>query len=125
MVCITFVDTDAPKEVFARKSSGYVEEGNSVTLSCSAKGHPPVTFNWFKDDQELMSGQEFIIQPVKPSDSGLYFCEAKNEMGTRKSRIVEIDVLCEYFLVYFNILCSSILLLTNHHILFFTIFLFF
>uniref|UniRef100_A0A8C9YCJ4 B-cell receptor CD22 n=1 Tax=Sander lucioperca TaxID=283035 RepID=A0A8C9YCJ4_SANLU len=44
----------APKYTLAEISSQNVEEGRSVTLTCSAKGSPTPTFTWVKNKQDVI-----------------------------------------------------------------------
>ncbi|XP_072249885.1 B-cell receptor CD22 [Leuresthes tenuis] len=85
----------APKDVLAKMSSSTVEEGESLSLTCSAKGKPNVTFSWFKTDREekAYTGAEWKIIPIKDRDSGSYYCQAENEYGIQKSKTVEVSVL--------------------------------
>ncbi|CAM4555670.1 unnamed protein product [Leuciscus chuanchicus] len=82
-----------PKETTAQVSSGYVKEGDSVTLSCSSSGRN-VSFSWFKKEKIEVSQQmsDMKLNNVKPEDSGEYCCEAKNNHGSMKSNIITIDV---------------------------------
>ncbi|XP_051720106.1 B-cell receptor CD22 isoform X2 [Ctenopharyngodon idella] len=82
-----------PKETTAKVSSEDVKEGESVTLSCTSRGHPNVTFLWFKKEKvEMSQMSDFKLNNVNPEDSGNYYCEAKNEHGKMESNIITIDV---------------------------------
>ncbi|CAG6014511.1 unnamed protein product [Menidia menidia] len=85
----------APKDVVAEKSSYVVKERSSVTLTCSAKGNPKVTFSWFKTGQAgiLYTGPEWKITYIKESHSGSYYCSAVNELGIKNSSQIEVNVL--------------------------------
>ncbi|XP_065813928.1 B-cell receptor CD22 isoform X3 [Labrus bergylta] len=86
----------APKETQGRRFpvDGTVTEGQSVTLNCSAKGHPDPTFTWFKTEQNHQGhpGAEWKFSSIHGSDSGVYHCEAENKHGKLKSQPVRIDV---------------------------------
>ncbi|XP_052432702.1 hemicentin-2 isoform X40 [Carassius gibelio] len=84
----------APKEVKATVSSEDVKEGDSVTLSCTSRGQPDVSFSWFKKETTEKSQQmsDLKLNNVKPEDSGEYYCEAENKHGTQESNIIQIDV---------------------------------
>ncbi|XP_026137796.1 B-cell receptor CD22-like isoform X2 [Carassius auratus] len=85
---------DAPKEVKATVSSEDVKEGDSVTLSCTSRGQPDVSFSWYKKERIEKSQQmsDLKLNNVKPEDSGEYYCEAENKHGTQESNIIQIDV---------------------------------
>ncbi|XP_077571540.1 hemicentin-1 [Stigmatopora nigra] len=68
-----------------------VVQGSLVTLTCEARGIPPPTLTWMKDNQPLslhrnllLDGQETRLQlpDVAPSDAGLYSCVASNQAGS-------------------------------------------
>uniref|UniRef100_A0A4W5LFE9 Ig-like domain-containing protein n=1 Tax=Hucho hucho TaxID=62062 RepID=A0A4W5LFE9_9TELE len=41
-----------------------------------------------------MTGPEHVFNQIQSSDSGEYYCEAQNEMGTDRSRTINMDVKC-------------------------------
>lgn len=75
-----------------------VNEGQSATLLCSAKGNPAPTFRWFKND-EMLPNQEFQLKitRVKTEHDGRYNCEAENKHGPIKSQSLDFTVTCGYF----------------------------
>ncbi|KAJ8332894.1 hypothetical protein SKAU_G00417900 [Synaphobranchus kaupii] len=76
-------------------SSAEVEEGSSVTLTCSSDANPPVQrYTWFKDNSLKNSGRSYTIKEIRSSDAGEYFCEANNEIGTDRSPHIHLKVLC-------------------------------
>ncbi|XP_070767895.1 B-cell receptor CD22 [Enoplosus armatus] len=84
----------APKEISAKRSPENVVKGQSVTLTCSAKGRPVPTFTWFKNEQRQvgMEGAEWTFKSIDVSQRGNYYCSAHNEHGTIKSIPVIIDI---------------------------------
>lgn len=83
----------APKDVEATVNPTAIIEGQRVTLTCSAKGHPAPTFTWFKNETK-QSNQEaqWAIPQVETWHGGSYHCEARNKHGAVKSQSVDIDV---------------------------------
>ncbi|KAK0137498.1 Basement membrane-specific heparan sulfate proteoglycan core protein [Merluccius polli] len=74
------------------RPSGEIEEGSSVTLSCSSDANPAANYTWFKDNTDdssryMNQGQQLVFDRIKSSDSGKYLCEAKNEFGTESASI--------------------------------------
>ncbi|KAI5086638.1 Fc receptor-like protein 5, partial [Silurus meridionalis] len=70
-------------------SSNQVEE-SSVTLTCSSDSNPPVeTYTWFKenDTSPVGSGQSY-----RALQSGLFYCEAQNKLGSERSAAVSITI---------------------------------
>ncbi|XP_062400216.1 B-cell receptor CD22-like isoform X2 [Sardina pilchardus] len=66
-----------------------IEEGTSVTLTCSSDANPPVhTYTWYMKSgaESLVRGTgESISFNVTSDTSGLYYCEAHNELGSQNS----------------------------------------
>ncbi|XP_071202234.1 B-cell receptor CD22-like [Salvelinus alpinus] len=93
--------TDKPKNTSVSVSpSGEIVEGSSVTLTCSSDANPPVQSYiwWFKKNGggcQSMTGPEHVFNQIQSSDTGEYYCEAQNEMGTDRSRTINMDVKCE------------------------------
>ncbi|XP_071325025.1 B-cell receptor CD22-like [Trachinotus anak] len=77
----------APKRVTLSVSpSGDVVQGSSATFTCSSEANPPVTpsgYSLYKDGQFISSGQNHTISDIQPSLSGLYLCQAWNNISRR------------------------------------------
>ena len=63
-----------------------VQEGDPVTLNCSAVGNPEPVLHWVRLDsalQEKATEQEksLFIPAFNASDSGMYVCVAINSVG--------------------------------------------
>ncbi|CAL8328375.1 unnamed protein product, partial [Merluccius merluccius] len=90
----------APKTTSATVSpSGEIEEGRSVTLSCSSDANPAANYTWFKvntdhSSRDMNHGQQLVFGAILSSDSGQYLCKAQNELGTTSDSI-SINVKCE------------------------------
>ncbi|CAL8240712.1 unnamed protein product, partial [Gadus morhua 'NCC'] len=91
-----FMDVQyAPKTPSVTVSpSGEIEEGSSVTLSCSSEANPAATYTWFKDNQPLLWGpsQPHTFPSVRPEDRGAYRCHAENQYGQLSSNSIFMDV---------------------------------
>ncbi|XP_028249066.1 B-cell receptor CD22-like [Parambassis ranga] len=74
--------------------SGDIVEGQSVTLTCSSDANPPANYIWYKDNggENLSKGAQFILRSIQSSDSGKYFCNADNNLGTKTSEYKHVDV---------------------------------
>ncbi|KAG7514858.1 B-cell receptor CD22-like [Solea senegalensis] len=84
----------APKSPSVSVSpSGQIVEGRSVTLTCSSDANPAATYTWYKENthahaQLLREGlREFVFTSIQSSDSGLYRCVARNELGESPGKI--------------------------------------
>ena len=79
--------------------SGEIEEGSSVTLSCSSEANPAAEYTWFKvisdyNSKEMMQGPQLDFRSILSADSGQYYCLAQTELRT-KSELIYITVKCE------------------------------
>ena len=75
--------------------SGEIEEGSSVTLTCSSEANPPVNaYVWYKKGSisPVSSERNYVIQNISLEDGGEYYCTATNELGTTNSTIQLITV---------------------------------
>ncbi|KAL6482117.1 hypothetical protein MHYP_G00101970 [Metynnis hypsauchen] len=85
-----------PKNVSVSISpSGEIEEGSSVTLTCSSDGNPPVKiYTWFKEGgtSPVASGQNHSIISITADHTGLYYCVAQNDHGALNETVMD-DVL--------------------------------
>uniref|UniRef100_A0A3Q2YYS8 B-cell receptor CD22 n=1 Tax=Hippocampus comes TaxID=109280 RepID=A0A3Q2YYS8_HIPCM len=74
--------------------------GSSVTLSCRGDANPPVPpsgFSLYQGKQLISSGPSHTISLLQPSHSGLYHCQASNNVSVRgitfvKSTELNLDV---------------------------------
>ncbi|XP_036931176.1 B-cell receptor CD22-like isoform X2 [Acanthopagrus latus] len=91
----------APEKVtLSMNPSGDIVKGSSITFSCSSDASPPVTqrgYSLYKDGHFVRSGQSHAISDVQPSHSGMYYCQAWNNISRRgndlmKSAEVHLDV---------------------------------
>lgn len=100
-ILFDFPTTDSPQNVTVLAKPGtVVPENGKLVLNCSARSNPRATsFTWTKTTTEkaqTVGGHQILtITSLTPSDSGLYSCEASNDIGTGKSQEVEVKVKCE------------------------------
>lgn len=75
------------------------------TLNCKAEGSPEPKIEWFKDGkkltidparQMLLPTGDLLLLSVsysrRETDGGIYYCEARNELGMAKSRNATLKV---------------------------------
>ncbi|XP_067366721.1 B-cell receptor CD22-like [Channa argus] len=91
----------APKKVTLSVSpSGNIIKGSSVTFTCSSDANPSVEqsgYSLYRGGQLISAGQSHTISDIEPSHSGLYFCQASNNIRQRgvdvtNSSEVHVDV---------------------------------
>ncbi|XP_056880000.1 pregnancy-specific beta-1-glycoprotein 6-like, partial [Takifugu flavidus] len=72
-------------------SPGNVVRGSSVNLTCSSDANPPAdTYIWYRNTNssssngsQVGSGQVLSISSMEALHSGLYLCQARNQVGGR------------------------------------------
>jgi hypothetical protein len=79
-----------------------------VTLTCNSNANPAVkNYTWYKINGTeavlLGSGESFTLDS-KASDSGEYCCEALHALGKEKATVVQLDIQCKLYTLYF---CSG------------------
>ncbi|XP_042370692.1 carcinoembryonic antigen-related cell adhesion molecule 5-like, partial [Plectropomus leopardus] len=84
----------APKRPSVSVSPSEIEEGSSVTLTCSSDANPAANYTWYKEDEDSpkASGQIFTITDFRAKHSGNYYCEAENNRGRQSSTLHLITV---------------------------------
>ncbi|XP_053333591.1 B-cell receptor CD22-like [Clarias gariepinus] len=76
-----------PKNVSVSVSPSHeIEEGSSVTLTCSSDANPPI-YTWFKVNESSAVGSG---QSYRALQSGQYYCEAQNKHGSERSAAVSV-----------------------------------
>lgn len=89
-------------------------EGESAELNCDAEGQPEPTIEWYHNGQLIKAssnsrttmGGSIQFLDIRPtttklqlqhtSDTGVYFCLAKNALGQARSRNASLQVACKY-----------------------------
>ncbi|XP_022666640.1 kin of IRRE-like protein 2 isoform X2 [Varroa destructor] len=71
-----------------------IEEGANLTLRCVADANPPANIVWRKSGQASIFDikERISFRAVQRSDSGVYSCSAKNDMGDSPEMQVVVDV---------------------------------
>ncbi|XP_034092965.1 B-cell receptor CD22-like [Gymnodraco acuticeps] len=77
--------------------SAEIQEGSSVTLTCSSDANPAANYTWYKRNRKeylplLKKEPKLVFSSINSSDSGQYCCTAGNKLGTKASKDISIDV---------------------------------
>ncbi|XP_065815991.1 B-cell receptor CD22-like [Labrus bergylta] len=76
--------------------AGEIRENSRVTVTCSCDANPAPEYTWYNvNGHELSKESELVFSSVQSSDSGRYYCKAKNDLGERTSGYVKVEVKCE------------------------------
>ncbi|KAI9529156.1 hypothetical protein NQZ68_013463, partial [Dissostichus eleginoides] len=75
--------------------SAEIEEGSSVTLTCSSDANPAANYTWNKKNQTLFQGAvgSYHVTSISSEDRGIYYCRAENQYGEINSTSLFVDVL--------------------------------
>ena len=69
---------------------------STVNLTCIAdEGYPEPEIIWYKDGTKLRTPSTpntLVIEELRPSDRGFYYCEAVNVAGTATSNTVLVNI---------------------------------
>ncbi|XP_035772151.1 B-cell receptor CD22-like [Neolamprologus brichardi] len=74
--------------------SAEIVEGSSVTLTCSSDANPAAQYTWYKNNDRKPLSESFRLgfNSIQSSDSGEYYCKARNKLGMKTSRNKLLDV---------------------------------
>ncbi|XP_049902005.1 carcinoembryonic antigen-related cell adhesion molecule 5-like [Epinephelus moara] len=70
-----------------------INPNENLTLTCSAESRPLATYTWILNGIKIHNSAVFTRDNIQPSDSGIYTCEAMNDVTGRKlSAVHELSV---------------------------------
>jgi len=69
-----------------------VNEGDKVTLNCTADGYPTPNITWTIGDMKKHFGSNFPLTITGKQDEGVYRCTADNGVGSLSSSVVLVNV---------------------------------
>jgi hypothetical protein len=101
------------------KDASQIMEGSDLALSCDVRSSKPEvrSFDWYWNDQLISKNQlgvvmnrgSLVLHRVEKSQSGFYYCAARNVHGVGRSRSLTIKISCKF---HFN--CFFTTLSTGH-----------
>lgn len=98
--------TDFPPKLIHQPADVQVPVNKPHTIECPIESRPESEVRWFKDDSLLepqlghteQSGKELMFFQITKNDSGAYYCEASNQLGSITSAPFKLAVLSsKYF----------------------------
>ncbi|XP_078507176.1 B-cell receptor CD22-like [Lissotriton helveticus] len=81
--------------VISLDPSATLIEDSNVTLICNADAFPKVhLFTWYKMSHHFKNtySNRLLLGKIKKNEAGLYYCEAKNYIASKKSDPISLDV---------------------------------
>ena len=106
------ITADFSGNVMARPAT--VENGDNLTLTCTASGGPNNMFYWFKDDEFLDQSTDGVlnIADITATDGGMYECVVNNTAGGISDNITIYGRICISHDTIYNIVflfsCSTV-----------------
>ncbi|XP_041032668.1 carcinoembryonic antigen-related cell adhesion molecule 6-like isoform X4 [Carcharodon carcharias] len=80
-----------PENVSITPSGPIVEQGNSLTLTCTAVSVPPATYEWYNGSKLLKAGETYSTEPINSNPGGNYTCRVNNSI-TKISKNTTVQV---------------------------------
>jgi len=83
-VVVNFLDTLA---IVSQPQSNTVNYGESAHFEVNTTGTPPVSFQWYHNEEILVGEIDSVLflENVNESDTGMYFCRMGNDCGNLES----------------------------------------
>ena len=76
-----------------------VVEGDTIPfISCTASCRPQCTFMWTGHNVPDRTTNDLFLQNINRNQSGTFYCTATNEVGSKMSSNVVVDVRCKLIL---------------------------
>ena len=87
IVCCSVPKSYKPP-VFLEELGAVLTEQGTVSLECKVVGVPSPVLRWFRDGEEIRSGDVFALQANMSKPVSVYRCDAVNCCGTVSSEAV-------------------------------------
>jgi Concanavalin A-like lectin/glucanases superfamily/Immunoglobulin I-set domain/Immunoglobulin domain/Domain of unknown function (DUF2341) len=83
-----------PASLFKQPQSATVNAGTSLTLSSSARGSAPLSYQWYQNGVSIptQTGANITFNPVATNNAGSYFVVVTNPYGSVTSSVVQLTV---------------------------------
>ena len=75
-----------------------VTEGDTIpSISCTASCRPQCSFMWTGPNVPDDTTNGLYLQNITRNQKGTFYCTATNEVGSKASSTVEVDVRCKLY----------------------------
>ena len=82
--------------------------GSDVTLQCTSNGFPIPQFQWFNDNNVVVSVKSSLkLIGVTMATSGRYTCLANNGVS-KEEKTIELIIPCEFHFLFYWLICSGL-----------------
>ena len=76
-----------------------VAEGDTIpSINCTASCRPECIFMWTVPNVPDRATNDLYLQNINRIQSGTFYCTASNEIGSKRSPSVVVDVRCKLIL---------------------------
>lgn len=103
ILLFNFITAGPGTITFSQSSPITVLKGNQFSITCSASGNPPPTYNWSKGGTTIFNGGTLLLSNAAKTDSGVYTCTGTNSEGTNSGQFT-VNVQCKILCLYDGIL---------------------
>jgi alpha-tubulin suppressor-like RCC1 family protein len=90
----THIISYVPPTIIIQPRGDIKNVGSDYTFTISARGSRPLTYQWYKNDNPILTetSNQLILTNLQISDDGSYFCEVRNNGYLLESDIVDLAV---------------------------------
>uniref|UniRef100_A0A4W3GLY2 Mucosa-associated lymphoid tissue lymphoma translocation protein 1 n=1 Tax=Callorhinchus milii TaxID=7868 RepID=A0A4W3GLY2_CALMI len=78
--------------ILVHPNSLRLQEGQHMSLQCSATGTPPPQYQWFRNNQSIPDATENVFTCVTTADRGVYCCRVYNLYQQVLSREAHVEI---------------------------------
>ena len=123
------LDVNVPPDIDYLKTSKdvVVQEGDNVTLTCKASGHPRPKITWRREDgqnivrnpsrlkkgEKSYQGENLNIARVGREQMGAYLCIASNDVPPAVSKRISLNVNCKLIITSREANITNLFLLSS------------
>ena len=96
MLCLFTIDGPESVTLSPPTTTYNVTEADTIPyISCSASCRPQCTYMWTGPNVPGGTTNDLYLQAINRNQKGTFYCTATNEVGSKVSSNVEVDVRCK------------------------------